>query len=188
MEEFIRQLIIRIGWSVFPATLLLFLSQNPIRMPTPSPAPTSTPTATLTPTLAPTNTITPTPSPSPKPTHTPTPTPSPTPMPPPAGGPATSGQLDEWFTKYSNQYSVDRQKLWNVAVCESKLKTNATNGDYGGLYQFTAHTWETTRRAMNLDPNPELRFNPEEAIRTAAFKISTVGLSPWPACGKKQVN
>jgi hypothetical protein len=38
---------------------------------------------------------------------------------------------------------------------------------------------------MNLDPNPELRFNPEEAIKTAAFKISTVGFSPWPNCGKR---
>ena len=37
---------------------------------------------------------------------------------------------------------------------------------------------------MNMDPNPELRFHPEEAIRTAAFKISTAGLAPWPNCGK----
>jgi len=58
------------------------------------------------------------------------------------------------------------------------------NGDYGGLYQFATNTWKTTRQKMNMDPHPDLRFNPEEAIRTAAFKISTVGLSPWPNCGK----
>jgi hypothetical protein len=59
-----------------------------------------------------------------------------------------------------------------------------TNGVYGGLFQFSSSTWISTRQAMNLDTNTELRFNPEEAIRTAAFKISTMGLSPWPNCGK----
>lgn len=71
-----------------------------------------------------------------------------------------------------------------MAVCESNLKPHAKNGDYGGLYQFSARTWKSTRQAMNLDTDPNLRFNPEEAIKTAAFKISTSGLSAWPNCNK----
>ena len=138
--------------------------------PTPTPTPSSTPTPTATPTITPT----------PNPTRTPTPTftPSPTPI------PITSQQLDEWFEKYSKEYSVDKSRLWNVAVCESKLRPNAKNGDYLGLYQFSTRTWQSTRRAMNMDDHPELRRNPEESIRTAAFKIATEGLKSWPNCGK----
>jgi hypothetical protein len=169
MDDFFRQLLTHIGRTVFPVALFLTFSKS---VP-PTPTPTVTPTVTQTPTETPTVTPIPTPTNTPSPTLSPTPTNSPTPIPPPL----TSQQLDEWFTKYSNHYSIDRQKLWNVAVCESNLRSDARNGDYGGLFQFSTYTWKTTRRAMNMDPNPELRFNPEEAIRTAAFKMSTAGLS-----------
>jgi len=182
MDAFVKHLLFHIGWTVFPATLFVPFLEHPTPTPTPTPTIFSTPTPTVTATPTPTET----PTPTPKPANTPTPTVSPTPSltPTPTLPPASSGQLDEWFTKYSNQYSIDRQKLWNVAVCESNLRPNARNGDYGGLYQFSSNTWKSTRRSMNMDPNPELRFNPEEAIKTAAFKISTAGFSPWPNCGK----
>ncbi|MBI4062345.1 transglycosylase SLT domain-containing protein [Candidatus Gottesmanbacteria bacterium] len=143
-----------------------------------SPSPTQTPTPTIS--------LTPTPTPIPTPTSTPTPRPTlaPTQTPTPTLPPVTSEQLDSWFTKYSNEYSIDRQKFWLIAVCESNLNPHARNGDYGGLYQFASRTWRSTRSAMNMDTNSDLRFNPEEAIKTAAFKISTVGLSAWPNCGK----
>lgn len=35
---------------------------------------------------------------------------------------------------------------------------------------------------MNMDTNPALRFNAEEAIRTAAFRFSTDGPNAWPNC------
>jgi len=142
-------------------------------------APTPTPTSTPTPSPTPTTTPSPTPTPRPKPTATPTPTLFPTPTP----VSATAGQLDGWFTAYSNQYSVDRTKLWNIAVCESDLKPNAINEPYGGLFQFSASTWKSTRQQMNADTNTDLRFNPEEAIRTAAFHYSVMGLAAWPNCG-----
>jgi len=180
MDAFVKHLLFHIGWTVFPATLFVPFLQHPVQSPTPTQIILilATPTATPTPTE--------TPTPTPEPTNTPTPTVSPTPSltPTPPPPPVTSQQLDEWFTKYSNQYSIDRQKFWRVAVCESNLKPGATNGDYGGLYQFSSNTWKSTRRAMNMDPNPELRFNPEEAIKTAAFKISTAGFSLWPNCEK----
>jgi hypothetical protein len=67
-------------------------------------------------------------------------------------------------------------------VCESGLNIRATNGIYGGLYQFSANTWISTRQAMNMNTDQNLRFNAEEAIRTAAFRIATLGDRAWPNC------
>lgn len=130
------------------------------------------------------NTPTPTPTPSPTPTPTPSPTPSPTPTP----FPVTAQQLDQWFTQYANHYSVDRSLLWNIAACETGLRANAVsrNGFYVGMFQFGLNTWKANRELMGMDPNPNLRFNPEESIRTAAFLLaSSRGKSPWPNCPKR---
>lgn len=137
------------------------------------------------------------PSPSPFPTNRPTPsvgrlkpspTPSPTPILPPAPTPTpiiiNNEQLNSLFSKYSQEYGVDEQLLKHIAQCESKMNPQAVNGPYGGLFQFTSRTWITTRQAMPADPNSDLRFNPEEAIKTAAFKISRGGLGAWPNCNK----
>jgi hypothetical protein len=128
-----------------------------------SPTPTYTPTPTLTST------------PIPTPTVTPTPTLTPLPI-------VSTSQLDVWFTLYSNQYSVDKSLLTRIAVCESGLRPEATNGIYGGLFQFSETSWRHTRQTMNVDPNPALRFLPEEAIKTAAFKIAVNGATAWPNC------
>ena len=149
-----------------PTPMVLGVSVSPTTDISPTATPTVLPSPTLPPTLTPTK--------KPLPTKTPTPTPF----------HVTAEQLDTWFTTYSNHYSIERAKLWRMAVCESNLKPTARNGDYGGLYQFSTNTWIATRRAMNLDSNPTIRFNPEEAIKTAAFKISTTGLSAWPNCNK----
>lgn len=165
MKAFVLSFIEHCGKLLIPVAISIgIVTPTPIPTPVPTPLPTATPTQT------------PTATPTRKPTPTLTPTPTPIPV--------TAAQLDNWFTTYSNHYSIDRQKLWNIAVCESGLKPTATNGIYGGLFQFSPATWKTTRAMMSMDTNPELRFNPEEAIRTAAFKISTVGLSAWPNCGK----
>jgi hypothetical protein len=138
-----------------------------------------TPTLTLTPTPIPTITPIPTSTPTSTPTSIPSPIPSPTLL------PVSGKQLDDWFSEYSNHYSIDPQKLWKIAVCESGLRTDAENGIYGGLYQFSPNAWKTTRITMNLDPDIRLRFNAEESIRTAAFKMSVSGYVAWPVCGLK---
>lgn len=158
--------------SVHPSILGIYLF--------PTPTYTITPTPTLTPTLTPTATPTITPTPTPLPTATFTPTPTFTLTPTPI--PVTSSDLDRWFTDYSNSYSVDRSMLVKIAACESNLHPDSRNGDYAGLFQFSSNTWNSTRVQMNLDPNLDLRFNPEEAIKTAAFKISTGGLGSWKNC------
>jgi hypothetical protein len=119
---------------------------------------------------------TPTPTPTPTPTSTPTPTPI----------PVTAQQLDEWFTNNANHYSVDRSLLWRIAVCESGLRPNAVNWIYAGLFQFSPNTWKTNRSLMGFDTDPNLRFNAEESIRTAAFVLSTRGPGAWPNCSNAE--
>lgn len=131
------------------------------------------------------NTPTPTQIPSPTPTPTLSPTPLPTLTPTPTTAPINPAQLDAWFTQYANHYSVDRSLLRQIAACETGFRSNAVNWIYGGMYQFSPNTWSSNRRTMGLDPNPELRFNPEEAIKTAAFVLSTRGESAWPNCSKR---
>lgn len=163
----------------------------PESSPTETPRPTHTTISASTPSKTPIPTKTNTPTPKPSivftptsipPSSTPTLTPSPSLVLSPTQSSISSAQLDEWFTKYSNTYSIDRQQLKSIAVCESGLNPNAKNGDYGGLYQFASSTWISTRKAMNIDTNTDMRFNAEEAIKTASFKISVSGTSAWQNC------
>lgn len=91
------------------------------------------------------------------------------------------------FETYAGQYGVSSTTLKIIANCESRFNPAALskNGLYGGLFQYSASTWTSTRRAMGLDENPELRFNAEEAIKTTAFKIANGGIGAWPHCSKK---
>jgi hypothetical protein len=166
-----------------PAVLGVFRQwQRPqVRMPIPSgnptPLPTLTPTPTNTPTPTPTPTNTPTPSPTPLPTSTPTPTPDLPPPPAPA-------EIDGFFTRYSGEYGVEEDKLRKIAACESGYNATSHNTtyDYAGMFQFSRPTWQSTRMQMGADPNPDLRFDAEQSIRTAAFKISRGGEAAWPSC------
>ena len=133
---------------------------TPIPTFTPMPTPTATPTLTLTPTPLPTNT------PTPFPTNTPVP----------------AGNYESYFEQYSNQYGADKDLLKRIAICESGINPSATNGIYGGIFQFASQTWVTTRNEMGLDSNQDLRFNAEESIKTAAFKISRGGVNAWRGC------
>lgn len=133
----------------------------------------TTPTPTPTPTITPSHTPTPIP---PTPTETPTPTPIPIIIAP--------ANLDELFTKYSSEYSVDKELMKRIAHCESGLNPAAANNLYAGLYQFSESLWTSTRTLMGQNSDPGLRFNAEEAIRTAAFMISQNHLGIWPNCNK----
>ena len=137
-----------------------------------SPTPTATPTPTSTPTPLPTNT----PTPTPRPTVTPTPLPTATPTP----FPTTA--FEAYFNQYSELYKVNKEQLKKIAFCESGISPGAVNGEYGGMYQFTVETWKATRKLMGRDENPDLRFGAQEAIETAAFKISRGGERAWANC------
>ena len=132
-----------------------------------------TPSVTITPTL---NYIVITETPIPTPTKRPTLTPTKTPI------PVSAGDLESLMEKYAKKESVDRELLKRIARCESRLNPRAINGPYGGLYQFSAGSWKSVRNAMNENPDPELRFNAEEAIKTAAFKIARGHTGIWPNC------
>lgn len=155
----------------FPSPTITTFISSPTTLPSLSPTNQPSPTPIITPTSIPF------PSPSPSPTITSTPSPIPTQI--------SVEQYDKWFTDYSNHYSIDRSMLVKIAMCESELNPNAVNGEFGGLFQFTESTWRSTRNEMNMDHNPELRFNPEEAIKTTAYKISVDGITPWKNCVKQ---
>ena len=140
-----------------------------------SPLPNKTYAKTLGVIATPTNTPSPTPTPIP-PTSTPTTMPTPIII--------TSTVLDELFTKYSSEYSVDKELMKRIAYCESGLNPNANTSQYAGLYQFSESLWISTRTLMRQNSDPNIRFNAEEAIRTAAFMISQNHLYIWPNCNK----
>jgi len=77
---------------------------------------------------------------------------------------------------------MDKELLKKIALCESGFNSNAGNGDYQGMFQFAASSWIGTRSEMGADTNTDLRNNAQEAIKTAAFKISRGGVNAWPSC------
>src|ERR1700722_9281579 len=152
----------------------------------PSPTPTifipPHPTANIvTPTPEQTQTDDTTEQPTILPTVTPTPTPTVTVSPQPTvqDDPAN---LEALFSEYSAQYNVSEDELKKIAECESGENTNSNTGTYAGMYQFLSSTWESERAAMGLDPDPNLRMDPGDAIQTAAFMISRGGENAWPNC------
>jgi hypothetical protein len=138
---------------------------------------TPSPTLTPTPTPKPTNTPTPTLKLKPTPTAIPTPTPTPIIQPPPS-----SEQINSYIERFAGQYGVDPNVLRSIAVCESGFDPLATNLVYAGLYQFTPTTWTKYRQLLGEDTNPDLRFNAEEAVQTAAFVLSLGQTFIWPSC------
>lgn len=89
------------------------------------------------------------------------------------------------YQQYGAVYGVDPVIMQKIASCESGERAEANNGPYGGMFQFATATWVSNRKAMGEDPNPVLRFNAEEAVKTAAFKMSRDGYGAWPACSRK---
>ena len=151
-------------------------------VPTPKEEVTKTPTLSATPTDTPTPTPRPSLTPKPTPSLTPVPTPTPTPSVIPSAQPYDAISL---VSRYSQEYGVDEHVLFTIGQCESGFNPTSVNGPYGGVYQFHYSSWTSVRNSMGLDPNPDLRFNPEESIKTAAFKIARDGTGAWPACSTR---
>jgi soluble lytic murein transglycosylase-like protein len=82
----------------------------------------------------------------------------------------------------SGQYGVDPNVIRHMAVCETGFNAAARNHQYGGLFQFDSQTWKTYRQRLNLDSNPDLRFDAKEAIITAAYIIQLGKSHLWPNC------
>jgi hypothetical protein len=161
--------------------LALQIEATPSVTSTPSPTPTSTPNPTIKPASTRGDKST-----RGGPTLTPEPASrqgGPTPV-----GPTTTPDvwsppaLEPLFAQYAGQYGIDKNALERIANCESHFNSNSVNGDYVGMFQFSTKTWADNRTKMGADPNPALRTNPEESIKTGAFLISKRGIDPWPAC------
>lgn len=96
----------------------------------------------------------------------------------------TPEQFDTMFAAYAAYYRVDEGLLRSLAYCESRYIPTATNGRHAGLYQFNPGTWQATRKRMGLDPDVNLRFDAEESIKTAAFKLANSGSGAWVVCSQ----
>jgi hypothetical protein len=118
--------------------------------------------------------------PTPKPTQPPQ-TLNPAPIQP---QPLPPSDYDHLMEEYGNLYGVNPEVMKKIARCESGFNPGAVNGPYGGMFQFLTSTWISNRNAMGLDPDPSLRFNAEEAIKTAAFKMGRDGTGAWPVCSR----
>jgi Transglycosylase SLT domain len=129
--------------------------------PTPSPSPTSTPT--------------PSPTPKPKPTRIPTPTPKPQPE-------FSSEQIYRMIDKYSQEGGVNPDVIRHIAICESGFNPRAKSYIYAGLFQYDGATWKSYRKLMGENPDPDLRYNAKEAIRTTVYIVSLNRLYLWPNC------
>lgn len=140
-------------------------------------------------TFAPNPTAFPSATPSPTPTPTPAPTIKPTPKPTPARTPTpvpqqkfTSQEINGFIDRFAGQYGVDPNVLRHMAICESGFNPSAYYSGYAGLFQFGAVTWKNLRAKIGEDPNPDLRYNAEEAVQTAAYAISQGKAGLWPNC------
>ena len=111
------------------------------------------------------------------PTNTPTPTPTHIPQPV-----VSSEEIHKLMERFAGQYGVDVNVLRHIATCESGFNPSAVNSGYVGLYQFNKTAWINNRRLMGEDQNPDLRFNAEESVQTAAYLISNGKRSLWPNC------
>jgi hypothetical protein len=112
---------------------------------------------------------------------TPTPSPITTPI-VSITAPASSQEINGFIEKYAVEYGVDPHILRGIAMCESGFNPSAVNKNYTGLYQFSPSTWKTNRSEMQADQNPDLRFNAEESVRTAAYMLSVGKRRSWPVC------
>ncbi len=136
---------------------------------------TSIPIPTMTPSPTPTEIPTPVPtkSPTPKPTKTPTPIPQPT---------FSSQEINGLIDRFAAQYGVSSDVLRYIALCESGFDQMASNAGYAGLYQFGVTAWKNLRKEFGEDVNPDLRYNAEEAVQTAAYAVSENKGGIWPNC------
>lgn len=136
-----------------------------------SPTPTSSPE----PTESPSHTPTPTSTPKATPTLKPTPTPVIQPQ-------YSSQEINGFIERFSAQYGVDPNILRHIAICESGFNPLAEVAGYAGLYQFGRITWGNIRKEIGEDPDPDLRYNAEEAVQTAAYALSQGKTGIWPNC------
>jgi len=123
--------------------------------------------------------------PKPKPSVTPGISPDTKPTTKPAPVVSAPADLEALFAQHAATHGVDPMIMKKIAQCESGMRPEATNGPYGGMFQFVSSTWSSNRKAMGKDPNPALRYNAAEAIETAAYKMGRDGYGAWPACSRK---
>jgi soluble lytic murein transglycosylase-like protein len=90
----------------------------------------------------------------------------------------TTAQIIE---KYSQMYNVPQALVHCIIKSESGYNPKAKNAhsSASGIAQFITSTWIANRKYMKLDPNPDLRFDQEEAIHTMVWMLSRGQKHQW---------
>jgi len=94
----------------------------------------------------------------------------------------SSEEIQGFLKEYSDKYGLDINYLRHVMVCESGFNPLAVNGVYAGLFQFDERTWATYREMTNENPDPKLRLDAREAVKTGSYVISIEKTDLWPNC------
>jgi hypothetical protein len=74
-------------------------------------------------------------------------------------------------------YGLPKGRLENVAFCESRFNSHATNGQYSGLFQFGSRLWNATPYKTFE------RTDPYASSFAAAWAFSRGMARHWPVCG-----
>lgn len=92
-----------------------------------------------------------------------------------------ASQFDGLIQQYAEKYRVESHLVSCIIRKESTYNPNAKNpkSSASGLAQFTNRTWVWMRNLMGEDPNLDLRFNPEESIKTLSWALSNNYHSHW---------
>jgi soluble lytic murein transglycosylase-like protein len=94
----------------------------------------------------------------------------------------SSEEIYNMINQYSGEKGVSPDVIRHLAVCESGFRPDVKNGIYAGLFQYDPSTWKNFRKMMGEDPDPDLRFDAKEAIRTTVYLVSIGKQSLWPNC------
>lgn len=95
---------------------------------------------------------------------------------------AESEAVYRLIDKYAPMSGIDPNVVRYIALCESGFRSNAVNGIYVGLFQFAPQSWKNIRIEMGEDPNVDLRFSPEDSIKTVIYALSKGKEKMWPNC------
>lgn len=91
-------------------------------------------------------------------------------------------EIHGFIDEFSQKYNLDSNLLRHIAVCESGFNPSAKNLSYAGLFQFSPNAWAHYQNLLNLEPDPDTRYNAKISVQTASYVLSINQAYIWPNC------
>jgi len=88
--------------------------------------------------------------------------------------------LDNLFASFAREYGVSAELLKKIAQCESCMNplSHNTTYDYGGMFQFAASSWITTRTAMGLSTDTAFALTWRKQFEPLRLKFHKMESAP----------